>query len=91
MGYVTRVFGCVPKPVAKSGSFGRYVCLSVLLELLGFVYPCALLTFVVVVTEVSSGYCGLVTLAAWLLRVLGLATSFCSHDCLKAAEVPGDV
>jgi hypothetical protein len=64
---VTTVFGCVPKPVAKSGSFARYVCLCVRLELLGFVHPFALLTFITVVTEVSSGYCGLVTLAAWLL------------------------
>ena len=86
-GYVPTVFGCVPKPVVKCGSLVRYVCLS----RLGFVHPCALLTFIAVVTEVGSGYCGLVTLAAWLLRVQGLAVFFCSHDYWKAAEVPGDV
>ena len=65
--------------------------MSVRLEFLGFLHPFAHLTFVAVVTEVSSGYCGLVTLAVWLFRVQGLAMSFCSHDFLKAVEVPGDV
>jgi hypothetical protein len=65
------------------------VCLR--LELLGFVHPCAVLSFVAVVTEVSSGYCGVVTLAAWLLRMQRLTMSFCGHDYTKVAEVPGDV
>jgi hypothetical protein len=56
-----------------------------------FCAPYAVLTFVAVVTEVSSGYCGLVAFATWLLSVPGLAVSFCSHDYLKAAEVLGDV
>jgi len=74
LGYMTTVFGYVPKPVCENRFFCS-LCQSVRLELLGFVHPYAILTIVAVVTEVSNGYCGVVTLAAWLL--------WCGHiSCL---------
>jgi len=83
--YVTAVFRYVPRPVCEK----RFFC-SLCLSAWNFSVLCTPMLFsplVAVVTEVSSGYCGVVTLAVWLLRLQRLTMSFCSHDFTKAAEV----